>query len=759
MELKEDKLLLDCLKKCQSTCQKALDKGENISDELRVSLIVCVTACNAASENPSSGSCKVACEEAAEVIPLAKYSDASIEAKDAAVACAALAEIGEQKSWGLRSKRESRVFRSISVDKTHVNREAKTLPISFSSEQPAMQRAHGLPSSIMESSGIKEGDTYVEVLDHSTANVDLSILRNGGAFLDEHQETRQIGVVEQVEIGSDRIGRAIVRCGTDELSATRFSQMADGIRTHISVGYSYTKFLGDDILPDGTKAKRFAFTPHEISSVAIPADGTIGVARSYADLNKQATPFDSTRSVEIQETKIMPEVDITKAREDAASQERNRITELTKIADALIAKHSTRNGGKMGEQIRTMTNEAIESRLSVEAFQGRAAMEVLGATEAKPVMLKDCTDEPDKYSLSRAIRSAWVNRRDKGASIGLPEGRELEVHQEMERRAKSEGTTLEKSGGGFFVPYDANVPVRSNSTMRLARDSQATIFAQGGAFVPAVLQLPIIEILRNEEVLSRLGVRQMAGLQGNIYIPRQESTATAYSVSEIGLLTSSQQILSQIAMTPHRVGSTQVYSRQLVMQSAPDAEAFIRDDHMQVLALKWDSLGLFGQGAQDEPLGVMNTPGIGTVIFGGTPTYKQLVAMRTLIKAANVRGNLSLVSTPEVEGALSTVAEALTGATTIGGAQNAIWKPGSDQSTGRVLNNIPAIASKQMPNNQVLLGAFDQMIKAMWGGMEVIVDIYTKAKNAEVEITFNTWGDYAIRHPQAFVVSADAGNQ
>jgi HK97 family phage major capsid protein len=763
MEPKEDKLLLDCLKKCEAACQKAIDKCENISDMLKASLLVCVTACKTAIENPSTGSCAVACEEADEVTAIAKYNSdkTGIEVLDASVACAALYEVAQQKSWGLRSKHANRICRFISVDKGSINREAKTLPISFSSEQPALQRAKGLSEKVMADAGLKDGDTYIEVLDHSKGNVDLSVLSNRGAFLDEHQETRQIGVVEQVEIGDDRIGRAIVRCGTDELSATRFSQMADGIRTHISVGYSYTKFLGDDTLPDGNKAKRFAFTPHEISSVAIPADGTIGVARSYADLTKQITPFDSTHSVEIQETKIMPEVDTIKAREDAIVQERNRIAELTKIADGLIKDHSTRNNGEMTNRIRSLTNEAVISGLSIGDYQIRVLKEVLGAKEAKPVMLKDCTDKPEEYSLRRAIQTALLNRTDNKHSVGLPDGRELEVHQEMVRKAKEAGDTLEKSGGGFFVPYDTNMPVRSNGALRITRDSQATIFAQGGAFVPSVLQLPIIEILRNQEVLSRLGVRQMAGLQGNIFIPRQESTATAYSVSEIGLLTSSQQLLSQIAMSPHRVGSTQLYSRQFVMQSAPDAEAFIRDDHMQVLALKHDALGLFGQGAQDEPLGVMNTPGIGSIVFGATPTYKQLVSMRTLIRAANVLGNLALVSTPETEGSLSTVAEALTGATTIGGAQNAIWKPGlgSDQIEGRVLNNVPAIASKQMPNNQVLLGVFDQMIKAMWGGMEVIVDIYTKAKNAEVEITFNTWLDYAVRHPQAFVLSADAGNQ
>ena len=102
-------------------------------------------------------------------------------------------------------------------------------------------------------------------------------------------------------------------------------------------------------------------------------------------------------------------------------------------------------------------------------------------------------------------------------------------------------------------------------------------------------------------VLEQSGIlRVLSGLQGNIVIPRQEAAATAYSVSEIGALTASQQILGQIVLSPKRVGSTQTYSKQFVMQSTPDAEAFIRDDHFQVLARQWDRLGINGQGAGER---------------------------------------------------------------------------------------------------------------------------------------------------------------
>ena len=339
-----------------------------------------------------------------------------------------------------------------------------------------------------------------------------------------------------------------------------------------------------------------------------------------------------------------------------------------------------------------------------------------------------------------------------------PDGLEGEVHTEYLKRAKAEG------GLGFKTDFQVP-PLRRASLegmsrpalRRLKRDMQATIFGAGGAGVATELLLPYIELLRNEIVLPQVGVRTLAGLVGNVVIPRLDAPATAYSVSEIGLLTASQQVLSQIALTPKRVGATETYSKQLLIQSSPDIEALIRDDLFQVIGLLWDYYGLAGSGAASQPTGIFNTPGIQSITFGATPTYIKMVAMETALRQLNVRGPLAYVSTPATKGSLKTVAEALTGATTIGGSQTAIWK-GMGEGNGEV-NGYTAIDSNQVPNNQVVLGDWSQLIWGMWGGLDVVVDYYTKAANGEIVLTINTWGDFALRHPQAFVVSTDSGAQ
>src|SRR5208337_1755208 len=111
---------------------------------------------------------------------------------------------------------------------------------------------------------------------------------------------------------------------------------------------------------------------------------------------------------------------------------------------------------------------------------------------------------------------------------------------------------------------------------------------------------------------------------------------TAYALAESATLTKSTQTLDQILLSPHRVGAWNDYTKQLLLQSAIDVENFIREDLMAVLGIKWDYLILNGQGAGSEPLGIVNTPGIGSVgVTQGAVTYAQAIAFETALAVLN----------------------------------------------------------------------------------------------------------------------------
>jgi HK97 family phage major capsid protein len=274
--------------------------------------------------------------------------------------------------------------------------------------------------------------------------------------------------------------------------------------------------------------------------------------------------------------------------------------------------------------------------------------------------------------------------------------------------------------------------------------------------VPTVLQVPIIEILRNRLVCERLGVQSLTGLVGNVAIPRQTGAATAYAVPESAALTKSTQALDQIALTPHRVGAWNDYTRQLLLQSSIDVENFIRDDIMKVLAVKWDYMILQGAGANDEPLGIFNTPGIGSVLFGGTTTWSKVLAFESALSLANAdEGNMAFVTDGAVRAAWKAIAK-------IGSTFPIfIWEGRmGDGSNDGIVNGYRAAVTNQVLNHGVAFGNWEDCIgPAMWGGYDFIVNPYTLDTQGEVRVTCNTYGDVAVRHAQSFCWSADAGNQ
>lgn len=649
------------------------------------------------------------------------------------------------------------VFRYSEIDLAKIDRAARTIPISFSSEWPALQMVRS--EKVAKMTGMKVGEVFIEILDHSPENVDLSILNNRGAFLDEHEEKEQIGVVEKAELKADeRRGYAIVRLGSDDLAQKRFDQMDKNIRPHVSAGYKYTKYLGKEKLPNGREAHRFGFKGTEISSVATPNDPTVGVGMGVARNYKDLPEIDSTQKEErkISQTKIMTPEELAAEKAELAAEKAALAAQRSQIELGATTKDKERRSkihvaaNKMAEQykqspevekeIRKMAQDADLGGNSPDEF-AHALLEALPnirkleQTAANIGMTKKDTDG---FKITRALKSCFEN----GGKISN-DCPEFDYHQEA---CKKYGRNLST---GFTIPAD--VVVGTNDE-KMRRDLQVNVFGQGGAFVPTSLQTPIIEILRNKMVTREAGIQVLGGLTGNVAIPRQTGAATAYSLSEIALLTLSTQTIDQITFSPKRAGVTNNYSKQLMIQSSVDVENFMRNDMMEVLAIYLDFLVLNGNGANSQPTGIVNVPGVGSITFGAAATYQKLVLFETTLNAANaLLGNRRYITSPLAKGTLKSAAKFLTGGGT-NVTNIALWE--DDE-----INGYPALDTNQIQNNQMIYGNFSDYILGLFGGIDVVVDPYTLAKNAEVAITTNAWVDGNARHAQSFCVSADAANQ
>ncbi len=639
---------------------------------------------------------------------------------------------------------------------------SRVVKVAFSSETPVLRTGDGVDHA--------DGENYWEVLSHESGDADLALLQNRGAVLDEHDPKFPIGVIKSASIEADKKGRAELEMDEDGLGCERCRQMRSNMRPHISVGYDQTKLLATGKHTDGKPLKRFAWRAHEISSVAVPADAAAGVGRNkpavepetknvdILSLTEKLTPEQKNRMRILLDPAAADGGTITAeksaeavklARADAQKNERTRIKGIRSIADAFKRDFPHPDAIKKIDELTAAAESGEESagEFSVRVLTTEASK--FQRANIKVIADEELHDDISEYSFARAMRSA-VEKNEVGAS---PDGLEGEVHKELQKRSKGDFTPQ-----GFLMPFNRKLRAdrRDLRKNRAVGDMTVGVFGQGGALVPTELMLPLIQLLRNKMVTERLGMRTISGLEGMITWPRHVAACTPYFVPETFLLNVSNPLLDQLAASPHRVGVTGAYSKQLILQSAIDVENWMRDDQLKTLAVLLDQVSMLGTGANNQPIGIFNTPGIGAVNFGGVVTYQKVVNFKTQLALANAAvADMAFVTTPLVEEKWRTTPKIGTTFPIF------IWEDGSwgdETADGRVIG-LRATATNQILNDRVGFGNFADAKKLIWGGLDIVVNPYTRSKEAVVEITTNSWMDVMVDHQQSFAYSVDAGDQ
>jgi HK97 family phage major capsid protein/HK97 family phage prohead protease len=574
-----------------------------------------------------------------------------------------------------------------------------------------------------------------EVLSHDGSSADLSRLNDGAPLLFNHNPDKVVGVVERAWIDAkDKRGYAKVRFSRNPYAQEVLTDVKDGILRGISFGYAIDKME--------ERAGTFVATnwsPHEISVVSIPADPTIGIGRSLlsetsvdSEIVQGSEPIIENEAP-VASTEVIPQQDYCPAaepastpipamentpdleviRSEAAEAERTRIAAI----NALGEKH----------QMQDLARELIDGGRSLDDARA-AVLDKLGSTPMEqPIRSTDVTTNDVGLSDKETKRFSFIRALNYLANPGdAAARRDAEFEIEVGRAAAKK---YERSSNGIVVPNEV-----------LRRDLTAGLPSAGGNLVAdQLLSGSFIDLLRNRLALAGAGVTVLTGLQGNISIPRQSSASTAYWVGENVAPTESQQAVDQVNMTPKTVGAYVDYSRRLLLQSSIDVEGMVRNDLTRVIALELDRVGLYGTGSSNQPLGLINTTGIGSQTITTYGTFDEYIGMETDVATANAdAGSLRYIINAAARGALKSTA-----------------KSSSAVAAGFVfenneINGYPAIVSNQLQNNDAVFGDFSMMIMGMWSGLDLTVDPYAGATAGTVRIIALQDVDFAVKQPGAF---------
>lgn len=138
----------------------------------------------------------------------------------------------------------------------------------------------------------------------------------------------------------------------------------------------------------------------------------------------------------------------------------------------------------------------------------------------------------------------------------------------------------------------------------------------GGFLVPgSVMTDQLIPLLRPQLIATMLGAVETEFVTSPVDIPREVTDPTIEALAENELGTASTPTFGQMRMEGHRAQAYLEISRQL-LANGPGAQQILTTMMVRRLALEINQWTLSGEGG-DEPIGILNSSGIGTVSFSG----------------------------------------------------------------------------------------------------------------------------------------------
>jgi HK97 family phage major capsid protein len=597
---------------------------------------------------------------------------------------------------------KERVFRSAIFERASIVDDQRRATLAFSSEME-VDRGWG-----------------IEILDHSAESIDMEFIGSGRApLLVDHEMADQVGVVEKINLGMDRVARAVVRFGKSARAEEIWQDVKDGIRSNVSVGYVINEMVSDGRKGDREIFRATRWMPLEISIVSIPADTSVGIGRSLDEQTKP--PADPI--IFIKESKMSE--DISSVREDAAKSERSRVSAIMELA----ARHNQREFGE----------SAIRDGASIEQFRG-ALLDKVGS---KPLSVSNEIGMSDKearnFSFVRAIRA-----------LSNPQDRRAQEEAAFEFEASRAAAAKEgRDSRGIMVPTD--VLYRDLTTGTASGTAKA-----GNTVATDLLAESFIDVLRNKMVLNTLGAQFLTGLQGNIAIPRKTSASDVYWVGENSAPTEStnKPAFDQVTMSPKTLAGYVDYSRRLMLQSSLDIESLVRNDLATSIAVAMDGAAIAGSGT-NRPTGVLNTSGIGSVTLGtngGAPSWSMVVNLVREVEVDNaLTGSAAFLTNGQVKARLSSLPRQGSGV-----EGNFILGPDMNNLYG-----FPIYVSQQVPANlskgnqtaklgAMIFGVWSDLLVGQWSGIDLMADPYTGSNAGTVRIVAFHDCDFAVRHPESF---------
>lgn len=233
----------------------------------------------------------------------------------------------------------------------------------------------------------------------------------------------------------------------------------------------------------------------------------------------------------------------------------------------------------------------------------------------------------------------------------------------------------------------------------------------------------VLEPLQNKLALVEAGAKFVTGLVGDVQYPTMSNGAAAWE-GEVTESDNAGMTFSNVKLQPHRLSATIEVSKQFIMQDSIGAENAIRNEIINAIAQKLEATILGNANTDGQPQGIF---------YGATDTFSNfagICALEAAVETAKFNGEKAYICSPAMKAALRGMIKGTN-------ATGMVWE-------NNEIDGTKAISTGFVNGKKVAYGQFDQLVIGQWGALDLVVDPYTKAKNASIVITVNAWFDAQV---------------
>ena len=283
---------------------------------------------------------------------------------------------------------------------------------------------------------------------------------------------------------------------------------------------------------------------------------------------------------------------------------------------------------------------------------------------------------------------------------------------------------------------------------RMVRDLGVSTSSGGGALASATQLQQVADAVRPATVLERVGAQriEVSGVS-DVSFPRFVGGSGGW-LTEGEPSVSDSVTIDSVSCTPHCAGARLGLSRRVRIGAREDIEAAVLRELGQCVTATLEAGFLVGSGSNSQPLGIINSPGIGTQSFAGAvPTLAELADM--VATFADADGDLEAARFILHPSNLAALLKALVDAD--GGETLLTFTDGQWRILG-----VPVATTRHLTEGKVLLLDPSAVALAYFGAAQVVLDTFSNGKSISgaAEICVFNFADLALLRPAHVVVGS-----